>query len=44
VITGQFSVEEASDLSLVLRSGSLPISLQTEGNHRRRPHAGPRRG
>jgi SecD/SecF fusion protein len=30
-ITGQFSVEEASDLSLVLRSGSLPISLQTEG-------------
>jgi SecD/SecF fusion protein len=30
-ITGQFSVEEASDLALVLRSGSLPISLQTEG-------------
>jgi SecD/SecF fusion protein len=29
-ITGQFTVEEASDLSLVLRSGSLPISLQIE--------------
>ncbi len=29
-ITGQFTVEEASDLSLVLRSGSLPISLQVE--------------
>ncbi len=30
-ITGQFTVDEASDLSLVLRSGSLPISLRTEG-------------
>ena len=30
-ISGQFSVEEASDLALVLRSGSLPISLRTEG-------------
>lgn len=29
-ITGQFTVEEASDLVLVLRSGSLPINLQTE--------------
>lgn len=30
-ITGQFTVDEASDLALVLRSGSLPISLRTEG-------------
>ncbi len=30
-ITGQFTLEEASDLALVLRSGSLPISLRTEG-------------
>lgn len=30
-ISGQFTVEEASDLALVLRSGSLPISLHTEG-------------
>ncbi len=30
-ITGQFTVDEASDLALVLRSGSLPISLQEEG-------------
>ncbi len=29
-ITGQFTVDEASDLSLVLRSGSLPISLHVE--------------
>ncbi len=29
-ITGQFTLEEASDLALVLRSGSLPISLRTE--------------
>lgn len=30
-ISGQFTVDEASDLALVLRSGSLPISLQEEG-------------
>ena len=30
-ITGQFTLSEASDLALVLRSGSLPISLHTEG-------------
>ena len=30
-ITGQFTLEEATDLALVLRSGSLPISLRTEG-------------
>ena len=29
-ITGDFTLEEASDLALVLRSGSLPITLQTE--------------
>ena len=30
-ITGQFTLPEATDLALVLRSGSLPISLRTEG-------------
>ena len=30
-ITGQFTLPEATDLALVLRSGSLPISLHTEG-------------
>lgn len=30
-ISGQFTIEQASDLALVLRSGSLPISLRTEG-------------
>jgi SecD/SecF fusion protein len=29
-ISGQFTLEEASDLALVLRSGSLPISLHVE--------------
>ena len=29
-ITGSFTVEEATDLALVLRSGSLPISLSIE--------------
>ena len=29
-ITGEFTLEEASDLALVLRSGSLPITLQIE--------------
>lgn len=29
-ISGQFTLEEASDLVLVLRSGSLPIDLQAE--------------
>jgi len=40
-ITGQFTVEEASDLALVLRSGSLPISLRTEGVTASRPRVGP---
>ena len=29
-ITGDFTLDEASNLALVLRSGSLPITLQTE--------------
>lgn len=30
VITGQFTLEEATDLALILRSGNLPISLHVE--------------
>ena len=43
-ITGNFSVQEAKDIALVLRAGALPARSTTPGTPGRRPHPGrPRR-